>query len=197
VAKQFPDTASGEYAQLIGAGRLFTEGNYADAQKEFSKFIDAYPNSSLLAQAKMGLAACLEGQGKIPEAAQKYQEVVSQYPGDENIVSPAKLTLARLDEQLKKPEQALTYYSELARVNNPYDPWAAEARERGELLLAKHPELRKPPPGAAGPAMGLPPGALSPQPGHVSSAPGKSSAPGLLPFTAAPKPAPAPAKPQP
>jgi tetratricopeptide (TPR) repeat protein len=148
VAKQYPDTSAGEYAALLGAEALFTEGKYPEAHQEFSKFIDEHPASALLPQAKVGLAASLEGEGKISEAVQKYQEVISAYATEANIVSPAKLTLARLDEALNKPEQALTYYEELARINNPYDPWAAEARERGTLLLIKHPELRKPPPGA-------------------------------------------------
>jgi predicted negative regulator of RcsB-dependent stress response len=150
VAKQYPDTSAGEYAALLGAEALFTGGKYPEAHQEFSKFIDQYPESALLAQAKMGLAASLEGEGKISQAAQKYQEILSAYPAEANIVSPVKLTLARLDEAQNKPEQALTYYEELARINNPYDPWAGEARERGQLLLAKHPELRKAPPGATG-----------------------------------------------
>jgi hypothetical protein len=62
-----------------------------------------------------------------------------------SIISPAKLTLARLYEESNQPQQALTYYAELARVlnQNPYDPWAAEARERAQLLASKHPELMK------------------------------------------------------
>jgi predicted negative regulator of RcsB-dependent stress response len=150
LAKQYPDTSAGEYAALLGAESLFTEGKYPEAHQEFSKFIEQYPESALLAQARVGLAASLEGEGKISQAAQKYQEIISAYPGEANIVSPVKLTLARLDEAQNKPDQALTYYKDLARINNPYDPWAAEARERGELLLAKHPELQKPPPGATG-----------------------------------------------
>jgi predicted negative regulator of RcsB-dependent stress response len=150
MAKQYPDTSAGEYAALLGAESLFMDGKYPEAHQEFSKFIDEHPASALLPQAKVGLAASLEGEGKISEAAQKYQEVISSYATDANIVSPAKLTLARLDEAQNKPEQALTYYEDLARINNPYDPWAAEARERGTILLIKHPELRKSPPGATG-----------------------------------------------
>jgi TolA-binding protein len=150
LARQYPDTSAGEYAALLGAESLFTEGKYPEAHQEFSKFIDQYPESALLSQAKVGLAASLEGEGKISQAAQKYQEIISTYSGEANIVSPAKLTLARLCEAQNKPEQALTYYEDLARINNPYDPWAGEARERGQLLLAKHPELRKAPPVATG-----------------------------------------------
>jgi predicted negative regulator of RcsB-dependent stress response len=156
LAKQYPDTTAGEYASLLGAESFFMDGKYPEAHQGFSKFIEDHPASALLPQAKVGLAASLEGEGKISEAAQKYQEILSAYPNEANIVSPAKLTLARLDEAQNKLEQALSYYSELARGNNPYDPWAAEARERGEILLVNHPELRKAPPAAtANPAAPL------------------------------------------
>jgi len=150
LARQSPDTTAGEYAELLGAEGLFMEGKYPEAHQEFSKFLDEHSDNALIPQAKVGLAACLEEEGKTQEAAQKYQEVIATYSTDANIVSPAKLTLARLDEAQNKPEQALQYYEDLARINNPYDPWAAEARERGMLLLMKHPELRKAPPGASG-----------------------------------------------
>ena len=170
LAREYPDTSAGQYAALLGAKALFTDGKYSEAHQEFSKFIEQYPDSPLVSQAKVGVAACLEGEGKIAEAAQKYQEIISAYAGEANIVTPVKLTLARLDEGLNKPEQALTYYEELARVNNPYDPWAAEARERGQLLLVKHPELRKAPPGAAaGPGPASPAGTLNLKPAPATS----------------------------
>jgi TolA-binding protein len=97
LAQDSPDTSAGEYAALLGAESLFTEGKYPEAHQEFSKFIVKYPESALLAQAKVGLAASLEGEGKISEAAQKYQEIISAYSTEANIVSPVKLTLARLD----------------------------------------------------------------------------------------------------
>jgi predicted negative regulator of RcsB-dependent stress response len=179
LAQEFPDTSAGEYAELLGAEALFTDGKYPEAHQEFSKFIDAHPASTLLAQAKVGLAASLEGEGKIQDATQKYQEIVMSYSSEAGIVSPVKLTLARLYELQNKPEQALTYYSELARINNPYDPWVAEARERGELLLARHPELRKAPPSTpAGPLGGSQPASVSP----------------FAPAKTAPAPVPAPAK---
>ena len=139
----------------------------------------------LVPQAKVGVAACLEGEGKIPEAAQKYQELISAYPSEPNIVSPVKLTLARLDEQLNKPEQALQYYMDLARIQNPYDPWSAEARERGEMLLLKHPELQKaqqaPPMSTGGlPPMSQKPAGIKPMP------PAQSSKPGAAPATTKP-----------
>src|ERR1700722_9637987 len=40
VAKQHPDTSAGEYALLLGAESLFTDGKFPEAHQEFSKFID-------------------------------------------------------------------------------------------------------------------------------------------------------------
>jgi predicted negative regulator of RcsB-dependent stress response len=143
LAREYPNTSAGEYAVLFGAESLFIDGNYPESQQEFSKYIEDHPESPLVAQAKVGVAACLEAEGKASDAIQKYQQIVSEYANELSITGPAKLTLGRLYEQANRPDQALTFYSELARSQNPYDPWAAEARERGELLLAKHPELRR------------------------------------------------------
>lgn len=151
VAKEHPHTAAGEYGLLLGARELFMVGKYPEAQQDFAQFLSDYPDSSLVPEARLGVAASLEAQGNTKEAVQKYQELITAFPGETHIVSPAKLTLARLLEQENQPQLALTYYSQLAQIQNPYDPWAAEARERGQLLLAKHPELRKaePTPGTA------------------------------------------------
>ncbi len=144
ITREYPDTSAGEEAQLLAAERLFLDGKYGEAETEFSKFATGNPASALIAQAQVGVAASLEAQGKTAEAMQKYRDVIAMYSTDPNIASPAKLTLARLNENQNKLDQALSYYSELARDLNPYDPWAAEARERREILLAKHPELDKP-----------------------------------------------------
>ncbi len=145
VARDYPSTPAGEHAQVLAAEQLFTEGKYPEALTQFTEFIDAYPDSALIPQAKVGLAACLEAQGKTAEAIAKYHEIISVYPSEMSIVGPAKLTLARLYEESNQLQQALTYYAELARTlnQNPNDPWASEARERAQLLAAKHPELMK------------------------------------------------------
>jgi len=149
LARQYPNTSAGEYAVLFAAESLFIDGKYPESQHEFSKYIEDHPESPLVAEAKVGVAACLEAQGKASDAIQKYHEILSAYPSELSIAAPAKLTLARLYEQGNRPDQALALYSELARSQNPYDPWAAEARDRGELLLAKHPELQRAAPAAS------------------------------------------------
>lgn len=143
LARDYPGTPAGADARLLGAEALFLEGKYAESEDQFNKFMDNHPESDLLPQAMMGVAAALEAEGKTPDAMRKYQEIIAAYPNQGGLVEPAKLTMARMSEAANKPEQALTYYSELARTQNPYDPWAAEARERAILLLAHHPELRK------------------------------------------------------
>ncbi len=163
IAKNYPNTSAAEYASLLGAERFFTDANYTEAERAFSQFVSDYPDSPLIAQAKMGVAACLEAEGKNSEALQKYQAIISAHSSELNVSEPAKLTMARLYEQENRPDQALSFYGDLARSQNPYDPWAAEARERGELLLAKHPELRKEQPQA-------------PQPGTAPMTPGANSA---------------------
>jgi predicted negative regulator of RcsB-dependent stress response len=183
LAKEYPGTSAGEDAQLLGAETLFLEGSYSQAEQEFNQFLVDHPDSDLLPQATLGVAASLEAQSKNSDAIGKYKGVIQEYPTDVEIVSPAKLTLARLNEAENKPDQALAYYAELARNANSYDPWAAEARERAVLLLARHPELRQ----AQAPANSSSPFSLS-QPG--SFAPG----PPLRQPSASPAPAPAPAQ---
>ncbi|MEO6034483.1 MAG: tetratricopeptide repeat protein [Verrucomicrobiota bacterium] len=144
VGAEYSGTLAGERAELIAAGLLFTEGKYAEAQKQFAKFQGAHEGSPLLAQAAIGVAASLEAEGKINEAVPKYQEAISKY-SSENIVSPAKLTLARLLETQNKPAEALKLYEDLSRGNNPYDSWSAEASERREQLFQKYPNLKPKP----------------------------------------------------
>jgi tetratricopeptide (TPR) repeat protein len=177
VAQDYPGTSSGEKAKLLGAEALFTQGKYPEAQREFSEFINDYPESPLIAQAKIGVAASLEAQGKTSEAIQKYKEIIFLYPSEASIVSPAKLVLARLYDEAGQPQEALSYYSELARIlsQNPYDPWGAEARERAQILLAKHPELMKAAQSSAAPATPSAPFSVSGTP--KQAAPGAAPAP--------------------
>jgi hypothetical protein len=76
----------------------------------------------------------------------------------------------------------VTYYGELAQVNDRNNPWVAEANERLRLLLAKHPELNKGAasnPYQAGGALGPTETELqmSPPPGSTEAAPAPAPAP--------------------
>lgn len=144
IADEYPNTQAAERAEIIAAGVLFTNGKYEEAEKHFSEFLNNHPTSELGSEAALGVAASLEARGKVSEAVSKYQELITTYPGT-SAIAPAKLTLARLLETQNKPDEALRLYDELTGSQNPYDPWAAEARERRELLLQKNPDLKKKP----------------------------------------------------
>ncbi len=143
IAAEYPNTTAGEHSALAAGGVLFSEGKFAEAQAQFAKFLqDENADTTLKAQAALGVAASLESQGKVEDAVARYQEVITQYQG-ENVISPAKLTLAGLLEKQNKLADALRLYEDLARSQNNYDLWAAEAGERRQRLLKQHPELVK------------------------------------------------------
>jgi predicted negative regulator of RcsB-dependent stress response len=189
LAERYPGTSAAEYAELLGAEALFVNDKYKEAEHEFSKYLAEQPDGGLAAEAQMGVAACLEAEGNRSEAIQKYSMIIATYPSDPSVTEPAKLTLARLYEQANRPDQSLTLYAELARSPNAYDPWAAEARERGQLLLVKHPELQRaeqpPPPGTA--PLSVPPASKAPAaPPAAAQANPANPAANLLTFPPAP-----------
>ncbi len=153
IATDYPDTSAGEQAELLTASTLFDEGKYAEAQTQFSKFINDHPGSALVPQASVGIAASLEAGGQATEAINKYSELLTRYASSANIASPVKLTLGRLYEEQNKLDMALKNYDDLAKSMNQYDPFAAEARERQVMLLARHPELNKAAPTQSAPTI--------------------------------------------
>src|SRR5580704_7454633 len=55
IAADYSDTSAGQRALLQGAALLFVSEKYADAQVQFQKFLDTYPDSSFSAQANLGV----------------------------------------------------------------------------------------------------------------------------------------------
>jgi len=185
VAQDYSGTSAGTVAQLLAARSLFLDGKYAEAQSAFNKFLTDNPNSALVPQAKVCVAESLEAQGKTNEAISEYKTINTLYASMPNIVMPVKLTLGRLSET-EKPDQSVKYYGELASIKDMRDPWVAEATERLNLLLAKHPELnpnREVPqaPGVTAPSvlapsqsemqMATPPSSPAPLPAPAPTAP--------------------------
>jgi TolA-binding protein len=168
VAGDFPGTAAGARAELLAANILFKQGKYAEAQAAYAKVaaIDSQP--ALQAQAEYGVAACLDSTGKASEAAAKYQDVITRFPND-TVSSLAKLGQARIHEAQGKNDLALRLYEELGRAGQ-YDPWAAEAGERRQELVSKHPELLKTLPSVSAPGM-IP--SLTPSVAPTSAPPAK------------------------
>src|ERR1700691_5166773 len=64
IANTYGGTLAAQRAVLRGAAGSFAAGQYAEAQTEFQKFLDAHPDSQFSSQAALGVAASLEAQGK-------------------------------------------------------------------------------------------------------------------------------------
>ena len=117
LAGAHPGTQAAGRALLLGAGALFTSGQYAEARTQFERFLSEYPATPLRSEALFGSAACLEAQGKAPEAAAAFKNFTDRYPTDP-AAPRAKLALARIYEEQKQVEQAYQVYSELSETEH-------------------------------------------------------------------------------
>lgn len=157
IAAAYPKTAAGARALLLGAGTLFTQGKFADAEAQFQKFTRDYRDNPLLGQALLGIAACLEAQGKTEQAITAYRDLASRHPTD-SVIPQAKFALGRLYEAQNKPELARDFYEQVERESR-FSSLGNEAGVRVEELIQKHPNLAPPPPPAppSRPVIALPP----------------------------------------
>ena len=143
VAQEYSGTSAAERARVFAATALFTEGRYADAEKEFSQFVKDHAESPWVAEAAYGVAAAQEAQNKLSEAQAGYQNVATAY-SNSAVADDAKLSLARIYDMQKKPDQALRLYNELLAPRpgaQPGEARNAAAAARKEALLREHPEL--------------------------------------------------------
>jgi predicted negative regulator of RcsB-dependent stress response len=138
IAGKNPGTLAGRRALLQGATVLFDAGRYADAQIQFQKFLDAYPDNPFAAQAMLGVAASLDAQGKTDLAAGTYQHIINSF-SDATCVNAAKFALARIDEAQGKFNEAFTYYADVAQHSNPNGSLGSEAVQHAMELRAKLP----------------------------------------------------------
>src|SRR6185295_11926346 len=97
VANDNAGTDAAARALLTAAGKQFVDGKIDNAKASFQRFVSEYPESSLVNQAKYGIAVCLDTQGKSSEAATAFKEVMDRYAG-ENTTAPSKFALARIYE---------------------------------------------------------------------------------------------------
>jgi TolA-binding protein len=137
IAADYSGTIAGQRALLQGAAALFTSGQYGDAQTQFQKFLDTYPDNFFTPQAALGVAASLDAQGKTDLAASAYQKAAGQ-TSDESVVASAKFALARLDEAQGKFADAQKLYADVARAY-PNSPVSSEAGMRAMELKTKSP----------------------------------------------------------
>jgi tetratricopeptide (TPR) repeat protein len=141
VAAEHHGTAAGGRALLFGAEALFREGKFTEAKNEFDKFIREYGDSTEIASAVFGVAACWDAMTKTNEAVTGYQDVVTRY-GNAPVANQAKLALARLYDARNDSAQALKLYDELSRPT-AQSAWGPEASMYREQLLQRHPELAR------------------------------------------------------
>jgi len=170
VASEYPSSEAGIRAQLLGAGALFTEGKYTEAQAQFERFTREYRTSPLVSEAALGIAASLDAQGKTNEAIASYKSLTERHPG-QAVIPQAKFALARMYEAQGKPELAKPLFEEISR-GDPYASISSEAGMRLEELKRAHPELFPPP----APNPSLSPSAAIPQ-GNLPPAPASNPAP--------------------
>ena len=137
IAADYSGTLAGQRALLQGAAALFASGKYADAQTQFQKFLDAYPDNFLAPQAALGVAASLDAQGKTDLAISAYQRAAGQ-TADPNVVAGAKFALARIDEGQGKLAEASKLYADVAR-SYPNSSMGNEAGQRAMELKMKLP----------------------------------------------------------
>src|SRR5215468_2169516 len=96
IANQYPGTQAGIRAQLMAAATLFADGKFDEARVQFERLRERR-DRRFMAQALLGIAACLHAQGKTNEALTAYKTVIDTQPG-ENVLPQAKFSLASLYE---------------------------------------------------------------------------------------------------
>ncbi|MDE3068026.1 MAG: tetratricopeptide repeat protein [Verrucomicrobiota bacterium] len=145
VAEDYTGTAAAGRALLQAGAMLFEGGHYTNAQSQFQRFLDVYPDSSFAPQASLGVAACLEAEGQTNAAAKAYQTTISQ-PSDDSVAVQAKFSLARIDDAQGRLNDAYALYQEVAG-SDPYGTLGREASLRAsELKLSTRPATANPAP---------------------------------------------------
>ena len=139
VAQEFRKTSAGERAMYLGAGALFIEGKYLEAQQQFASFLTTYEGSALAAGAYYGIAASLEAQDKNAEALERYQRIITQFPSHSEAIQ-ARLAVARLQEAMGKPEAAMKMYEEMIHSSS-MTAWGNVIGMARERFMEQHPDL--------------------------------------------------------
>jgi TolA-binding protein len=130
IADQYRSTPAGERSLLEGAGALFGEGKYEDAQSYFQQYLNAHPDDEFSGQAALGVARCLEAEGKLNDAAGEYQHVINDFP-DAEAVNAAKFSLAEIDLQQHNYPGALDLFQQVAQS----DPYSALGNEAAQYVM--------------------------------------------------------------
>ena len=137
VAADYSGTVAGQRALLEGASILFTAGKFPEAQAQFQKFLDSYPDNYFTPQATLGVAASLDAQGKMDQAIGAYQKAAGQ-TSSISVAASAKFAIARIYEAQGRTADAARLYEEIAR-SYPNSSLSNEAGLRAMELKMKSP----------------------------------------------------------
>lgn len=139
VAKSYAGTKAATRAELEMAAAYYTQGNYADALKQFEGFLRDHPDSPWLNSAYFGIAACLDAEKKNEEALKKYGDFIVRYPNDP-LADQARLNQGLIYEQTQKFDKAAELYDRMTKMPG-YSSAAREADGRLRQIYADHPNL--------------------------------------------------------
>ena len=83
LTEAYEGTKAAGQGVIILANRYYGQGNFAEAEKLYRQYLDAYGQVDILVYAAWnGLAACLEARGDMPGAAAKYEDFARLHPSD-------------------------------------------------------------------------------------------------------------------
>jgi predicted negative regulator of RcsB-dependent stress response len=134
VAGEHPGTDAGMRASLLAAAALFTEGQFAESQSQFERFLVDQPSGATAPQARFGVAACKEAQGQVDAAIADYKAIVDN-PASGNVIPQARFALGGLYVEQGQTDLAREQYQALAAIQG--SSLAAEA----QALLAELPSV--------------------------------------------------------
>jgi tetratricopeptide (TPR) repeat protein len=119
VSREHSGSVSGELAALAAARSLMSEGQYDQAVDRYSDFLERYPNSSRLHEARFGQATACEAAGDLDRARELFSALAEDGVG----ALAAQVGVARCFEQSGRLAEAL----------EAYEKALAEAEEDGAL----------------------------------------------------------------
>src|SRR6185503_11903503 len=128
LAPQFPNLAE---AELWRGRALAAQKKGRAARAAFERTL-ALDQGELAAQARLGVAGLLEGEGRTDDALSEYLKVALLY-AHEPSVAEALFRAGRALETLGDPKKAAERYRELV-TQHAASPFAREARERLRVL---------------------------------------------------------------
>ena len=107
---------------------LLRQGNFEEAAREFSLFLQTSTNSPLASNAQYWLGECYYGQRRFQEAIDEFERVFAFYPSS-NKVPASLLKIAYSHLELQQPTMARSVFQQLVRTY-PQSPEAGRAYSR-------------------------------------------------------------------